>query len=219
MKSTRPQEIQAQLVGFSWRLPLDGPVGEDEIQAQAFPEAPIAAGGQLFLASWGLRPAWAEGAGRWVEGRRATLNCRAEEMAAKPSFRTLVDTGRCLIPVEYFVEWRHEASGRTTRYRVSLDDGEPLYLGGLWQDHDEGPCFTVCTLPADPLMAWVHNTKLRMPLVVRGAAREAWLAPGPLGPALGAVSGPLPLVAVDEGGRQVRASTLPRGTPTQGELF
>jgi len=222
MQSTKPREIEARTRQLALQILLDlTDEALGEVQAQAFPSVPIVFDGKAFPAVWGLRPQWSERSGKSKDGRLATLNCQSEEMFQKASFKALAPTRRCLVPVDYFVDWRHEASGKKTRFRVALAEGEPLYLGGLCQEWEGETYFTVCTLAANAVMRYVHNSKMRMPLVVREPDIALWLTPG--GPeALAPLTTPndeLPLVAVAEDGTTLTKDTVPTEEPGQGELF
>ncbi len=79
-----------------------------------------------------------------------------------------------------FVEWRSYRNKRYP-YRISLQDGRPFLLAGLWDGWKDSKSntsietFTVVTTEAQGIPALVHNTKLRMPLILNRASGQAWL--------------------------------------------
>src|SRR5262245_66633669 len=56
------------------------------------------------LMHWGLIPHWA--ADPSIGNRM--INARAETLTELPSFKSLVNGGRCIIPADGFYEWRKE---------------------------------------------------------------------------------------------------------------
>jgi len=130
--------------------------------------------------AWGLIPAWTKTAGAASDIRKKTINARCETISAKPSFRALVDRKRCGVLVDGFIEWRSYGK-RKYPYRISLQSGMPFLLAGLWdrwQASGNGmpiETFTLVTTEARGIPALVHNTKLRMPLILSEASAKAWL--------------------------------------------
>ena len=63
-----------------------------------------------------------------------------------------------------------------------MKSGEPFALAGLWETWKnpgtgrEERTFTVITVPANPLLARIHNTKKRMPLILIPEVEREWLA-------------------------------------------
>jgi len=130
--------------------------------------------------SWGLIPLWTKTATAAADIRNKTINARYETIATKPSFRALVDRKRCGTLVDGFVEWRSYGN-RKYPYRISLQDGKPFLIAGLWDSWKDPESdtsietFTVVTTEAEGICALVHNTKLRMPLILNRASGQAWL--------------------------------------------
>ena len=135
------------------------------------------AGARRLVASrWGLIPSWA--ADRRIATR--TFNARAETLAERPAFRTLIARHRCIIPASGFYEWQTTPSGKQPLY-IHRADGAPLALAGLWtewRDPASGEVVTshtVITCAANHFMAAIHQ---RMPVLLDGDALAAWLDPG-----------------------------------------
>lgn len=159
---------------------------ETELSGFAHPALPVLTDGQtrkLELMRWGLIPHWASSLSQAEALRNQTLNARAETMLEKPSFRDVALTQRCIIPVTGFYEW--QTSGRTkTPYFLQPASGNFFLLGGLystWAHRETGELirsFSIVTVPANALMAEIHNTKQRMPLILTPETTGAWTNPG-----------------------------------------
>ena len=137
----------------------------------------------LRAARWGLVPAWARDAEQAAAIRAKALNARCETLWEKPVFREAARTGRCLVVSTGFFEW-HETGGRRYPFFIRLRGGDPFVLAGLeavWRNPLTGreePTFSIITCPACPLLARIHNTRLRMPVILPEASQTAWLDPG-----------------------------------------
>ena len=103
-------------------------------------------------------------------GKGVIINARAETVPEKPMFRRSLASMRCVIPSSGFFEWSH--SGPKTKYQFNLPDSSVLYMAGLYQDFGEERRFVIITTAANDSMIEVHN---RMPVVLQGAERGAWL--------------------------------------------
>jgi len=77
---------------------------------------------------WGLIPAWADDPAIG----NSLINARAETVDEKRSFGDAYECRRCLVPAEGFYEWAETDAGKQP-YRVTLDNGEPFALAGLWE--------------------------------------------------------------------------------------
>ena len=125
------------------------------------------------LLRWGLVPAWVKDPREFP----LLINARAESMADKPAFRDALKYGRCIIPASGYYEWRTGPDKRKQPYYVTLADGAPMALAGLYatwtgpQGEEIDTAATV-TVPANPDLAVIHD---RMPAVLRGDAIDDWL--------------------------------------------
>jgi putative SOS response-associated peptidase YedK len=133
---------------------------------------------RIGLLQWGLIPRWAKDEKAAEKLRAMTANARAEGLRDKPSFREPIESGRCLALVDGFYEWR-EVAGRKYPYHVRMPGGAPFALAGVWDSWrgKEGPVdtFAIITTPANPLMEKIHNTKKRMPAILRRGDERRWL--------------------------------------------
>lgn len=112
-----------------------------------------------------------------------TMNCRTETVAMKRSFSGAWRGGQlCLIPCNSFYEPNYE-SGKAVRWRISMADGKPFAIAGLWRawNETEGQAlsFTMLTLNADqhPLMSRFHKpgSEKRSVVIMPPAHYEDWL--------------------------------------------
>lgn len=135
------------------------------------------------LLNWGLIPHWAKD----DNFRKNTLNARMESIHEKSSFRDVVNN-RCLIVADGFFEWQWlDAKGKQKqKYELTLPDKQVFGFAGLWSqwaDRSTGETrltYTILTTEANELMAKIHNTQKRMPVIVEPAYEHNWLQDGTL---------------------------------------
>jgi len=152
--------------------------------AFTFPLMPVITGeepARVSLLNWGLIPFWVQDEETALRIRQRALNARAETVFDKPVFRQSILSKRCLVLVDGFFEWRH-LKGKTYPYYIRLTDHQPFALAGIWdiwRNRDTGvevKTFSVITTEADSLMAQVHNTRKRMPVILPRADEKRWIA-------------------------------------------
>jgi putative SOS response-associated peptidase YedK len=133
------------------------------------------------FAQWGLIPEWAKD----KSIQNSTLNAKLETINEKPSFKNCVSQ-RCLIPADGFYEWQWlDTKGkRKQKYLVHLP-GDDLYsyagLWNVWKEDKTGETlhtYTILTTEANGLMAVIHNSKKRMPLIINPNYEKKWLDVG-----------------------------------------
>jgi putative SOS response-associated peptidase YedK len=128
---------------------------------------------------WGLIPAWFKGAD-YTEIAAKTLNARIETVNEKASFKHLLHRQECIVPSTGFFEWQTIGKEKIPFF-IYPSKGEILSLAGLfdqWQDPVSGKIkktFTVLTCPANELMAEIHNSKKRMPVLLKPEQEIDWL--------------------------------------------
>lgn len=169
-----------------------GALFEDEEAYQPFfrvsgfvhPSLPVVANddpSHLRMMEWGLIPRWTKDHAKADELRNMTLNARCETIFEKPSFRDAIAKRRALLPVNGFVEWRHEGKQKIPHY-IRMHNSDIFTLGCIWEEWtDRGSgehrtTFSIVTTEANELMSYIHNTKQRMPLVIEPHVRTHWLA-------------------------------------------
>ena len=135
---------------------------------------------QLSRIRWGLVPYFAKG----VPGPYSTINARIETIETSASYRGPWKRGqRCIIPAAGFYEWHFNGDGKKQPFYIRVTDQEVHGYAGLWDasKREDGTVLescTIMTMPANPLMAEIHNApgKQRMPVILRREDYEAWLS-------------------------------------------
>jgi len=151
--------------------------------AFGLPQLPAVCSGYsdtIRLLRWGLIPSWVRSKADAEEIRLKTFNARSESIRSKPSFSVPFATKRCLIPVKGFFEWQHFDGGKVPWY-ITVKNEEIISLAGLWDEWVESTTgvifstFTIVTTEANELMARIHNSKKRMPVILTGDQGKRWL--------------------------------------------
>ena len=130
--------------------------------------------------NWGLIPFFMKDMTSAKQSRIYCLNAKSETIFEKPSFRAPIMKRRCLVLVDGFMEWRDLNKNKYPHY-IYLKDKEPFALGGIydkWVDKETGEIFntfSIITTKANPMMATIHNSKLRMPLILDRMVEQEWL--------------------------------------------
>ena len=143
---------------------------------------------QLECMQWGLIPSWITSKEEALDIQNKTINARGETLFEKPSFKKSAASKRCLIILDGFFESHHK-NGKTFPYFISRIDGEPLSIGGIfddWTDVTSGEMIRTCsivTTTANERMSHIHNNPKvlkrggpRMPLIFENVEQEQiWL--------------------------------------------
>lgn len=81
---------------------------------------------------------------------------------------------RCVIPMSLFYEWGPGVGGRKQAHEFHDPDDDWLWAAGVWEPHSElGPCYSMVTTAASPLMSPIHD---RMPALLRAEEMQEFLA-------------------------------------------
>ena len=152
--------------------------------AFALPEMPALCSGsegQIRLLKWGLIPSWAKDYQAASEIRFKTFNARAETVRTKPSYSRSFRSKRCLIPVKGFFEWQHDGNRRIPYY-IYHSSENIFSIAGLfdeWTETTTGETFstfTIITTDANDLLAVIHNSKKRMPVILDRNDEGIWIS-------------------------------------------
>ncbi len=136
---------------------------------------------EIRLFRWGLIPFWVRDKEQSRLLRSLTLNARSESVFEKPSFRKPILSGRCLVPSDGFFEWQTVGTKKVPWF-ITLPGNEIFSFGGIWDVWKlpgKDPLFTysILTTDANPLMAEIHNSKKRMPLILPAESEEnGWIS-------------------------------------------
>ena len=122
-----------------------------------------------------------------------TLNAVCEELLLPGKiYRNAALNRRCLVLSTGFYEWRHiyplnKKTGLPLKnankypYYITLKDKEYFFMAGIWQpwtDKVTGEyveSFAIVTTKANKLMEQVHNSKKRMPAILKDDLAYEWL--------------------------------------------
>lgn len=159
---------------------------KEDINAFDFPKTPIITNENPQIIThynWGLVPYWA----KEDSIKKVTLNAKIETIAEKPAFRD-VEIKRCLVIANGFYEWQWlDSKGKNkVKYKIGIGNEDLFAFAGLfshWKDPSSGEVkntYTIVTTEANALMATIHNTKKRMPVILRPEDEQKWLELAPL---------------------------------------
>lgn len=117
--------------------------------------------------------------------RSNTLNAKIETVEKLFSYKNYVDN-RCLILAQEFIEYKHVPSGKSVPnkipYRIYAQDKKPFAMAGIYSMIGNEPTFTILTTEANTLMAEIHNSAKRMPVILKPEEQKLWLNREPLQP-------------------------------------
>lgn len=153
--------------------------------AHSFPKAPVITDSEpkhVQGLEWCLIPNWARSEEKALDIRKKAYNARDDTVFEKPSFRDAILRNRCLVITDGFFEWHHHTNGRKYPYYIRLKSHEPFAMAGLWSDWKLGDIrkktFAIVTTEANPMMARIHNSAKRMPVILPPGSEREWIAPG-----------------------------------------
>ncbi len=133
----------------------------------------------LKSAIWPLIPIWAPA----QVPKYSTANARSETMTSKASYHhAWKKSQRCLIPATGFYEWQNMTHHRYKQpWHIRHGNREVLSFAGLWErgqtlDGQEFESCSIVTTQANDLMAEIHNSNYRMPVIVDPECWDQWLS-------------------------------------------
>jgi putative SOS response-associated peptidase YedK len=133
--------------------------------------------------NWGLIPSWAKD----ENIKKNTLNARIETIEEKPAFRNSINK-RCLVIANGFYEWQWlDAKGKNKiKYEIGIGNDELFAFAGIystWKNpltNEIKNTYSILTTQANQLMAEIHNTKKRMPIILKPEDEKKWLNHNPI---------------------------------------
>jgi putative SOS response-associated peptidase YedK len=135
---------------------------------------------EIRLLKWGLIPSWTRSMDQANIIRYKTFNARSESIDSKPSFSSSFSSKRCIVPVKGFFEWQHVGKDKIPWY-IYRADNEIMSLAGIYEDWTESntgeiySTFSIVTSEANDLMAEIHNSGRRMPVVLDPSKESSWI--------------------------------------------
>ncbi len=111
----------------------------------------------------------------WTQGGRLVVNTRSEDIQDRPLFQESFEHWRCLVPMDGFYEWRHEAK-ETRPYYFKMKDEKPFAVAGIWatQKLETGTVDSVSLMTTTPNEA-VRAIHDRMPVILEEKDFGLWL--------------------------------------------
>jgi putative SOS response-associated peptidase YedK len=134
---------------------------------------------RIRLLQWGLIPSWTRSKDEADIIRYKTFNARAESIDKKPSFSGAIKSKRCIIPIRGFYEWQRVGKDKIPWY-ICDSGNEILSVAGIydeWAENSTGEIlstFSIITTDANELMAEIHNSAKRMPVLLDRRSEHAW---------------------------------------------
>jgi putative SOS response-associated peptidase YedK len=129
---------------------------------------------------WGLIPFWTENEATANRIKSRTLNARAETISTKPAYRVAIKTKRCLVLTDGFYEY-HDQNKRKYPFYIRLKSKEAFAMASIWDTWTNKEnstvihTFSIITTEANPLLARIHNTKKRMPVILKQDNEKKWI--------------------------------------------
>ena len=155
------------------------------VSAFEFPKLPVITQEKFEIISminWGLIPSWLTENSKIDDFRKNTLNAKAETLYDKPSFQNPIKNKRCLVIAHGFFEWQHNRKIKVPYY-IKLKNDDLFSFAGIydeWADKNSGEIFngfSIITCEANTLLAKIHNSKKRMPVIIDKKNERNWIDP------------------------------------------
>jgi putative SOS response-associated peptidase YedK len=178
-QSKEPKELEQR---FKAKNKINLNIINDNINGFTFPKTSVISNqnpNEIQLFHWGLLPSFTQDLG-FIKN---TLNAKIETLEEKPSFKNSIQN-RCLIIADGFYEWQwlDKAGKKKQKYLIELPNQDLFCFAGIynqWVNKLTGETlntFAMLTTEANPLMAEIHNSKKRMPVILTPQNESLWLA-------------------------------------------
>lgn len=137
---------------------------------------------EINMYNWGLIPHWVKTEADAKKLSNQTLNAKGETIFDLPSFKMYIGKKRCLVLADGFFEWMHVGKEKYPHF-IHMRDNKPFAFAGIyshWKNPVSGETlktYTILTTEANTLMKKIHNSKERMPLILRPDMEKQWLKP------------------------------------------
>ena len=132
---------------------------------------------ELTVMRWGLLPYWSKDA----KVAFSTINAKAKTITTSPAFREAMKRRRCLVPADFFYEWKKIDTKTKQPFAIGLKDVGMFAFAGLWErwkDKATGEAletYTIITTDPNELAGLIHD---RMPVILKRQDYDRWLTPG-----------------------------------------
>ena len=111
-------------------------------------------GKALELCEWGLVPGWS----KKLEKFSPLINARKETLMEKVTFKNLIQTSRCAILADGYIEWKREDKSKVPYYFTKEND-EIMFFAAIHQNNQ----FCIITREATEKVSAIHH---REPLII-----------------------------------------------------
>jgi putative SOS response-associated peptidase YedK len=131
---------------------------------------------------WGLMPNWKKPLPDMLKLSNNTLNAKSETIFELTSFKNSILTKRCILPVEGFFEYKEVRKDKLP-YFIHPKQHPYFNLACIYayyqnpENKEWIKSFSIITAPANELMADIHNTKFRQPVIISNEQISSWLNP------------------------------------------
>jgi putative SOS response-associated peptidase YedK len=134
-------------------------LGESRIVRPTLTAPVIMPDGELREMSWGFRRKF-----RGAKGAvsRTIVNSRDDKLDSA-MWREAFRQRRCVIPAIAFYEWVEGPAGKAVPLRFTREDDGWLMIAGIWEEGENGPCYSMLTTEPSDFVRRVHD---RMPAVL-----------------------------------------------------
>lgn len=137
--------------------------------------------GELDFHSWGfIQPTKFDDKDS-AEIKFMTANAKAETIFEKKLYSKAILERRCIIFIDGFYEWRHEFGKKYPHFIYPKNDSA-FFIGGIWNEFKNSETgeikqtVSMITTEANPMMAIIHNSKKRMPLIFNPENALDWIS-------------------------------------------
>ena len=114
----------------------------------------------LKLMKWGITS---------YKGNHLIINARAESLRSKTTYTDILDN-RCIIPANYYFEWKKNGKRRTKNI-VREINRDYFCFAGIYQNN----CFAIITCEANSSVLNIHH---RMTVILEKSDEIKWANPG-----------------------------------------
>ena len=111
-------------------------------------------GKALELCEWGLVPSWSKKLNKFSP----LINARKETLTEKVTFKSLIQTSRCIVPADGYYEWKREDKNKIPYY-FTKEDNEIMFFAAIHQNNK----FCIITREATEKIKNIHH---REPLII-----------------------------------------------------
>jgi len=102
-------------------------------------------------------------------GKHLAFNARMESLNTKEIFMDGIQNRRCVIPANYYYEWKKDTK---EKHSIQEKSHPVLYFLGIYRFENEEPVCTIITKNASPEMVSLHD---RMPVIIPKELINDWL--------------------------------------------